>query len=159
MRALVQRVDGASVSVAGEVVGSIDGPGLLLLVGATHTDTHEVAEALAAKVYHLRIFDAMKFEACLPPGGPREVSAHALGLPALVISQFTLYADTGKGRRPTWELAAPGALAEPLVDHFAESLRALGAHVAEGIFGADMRVASVNDGPMTLMVEVNAEQS
>ena len=157
MRALVQRVDGARVVVAGETVGQIEGPGLLVLVGVTHTDTHAVAAALAAKVYHLRIFDALDFEACLPPGGPREVSAHTLGLPALVVSQFTLYADTNKGRRPTWEAAAPGALAEPLVDHFSESLRALGAHVAEGIFGADMRVESINNGPMTLLVEINAE--
>lgn len=157
MRALVQRVDGARVAVAGEIVGEIEGPGLLILVGATHTDTHAVAEALAAKVYHLRIFDAAEFEACLPPGGPREVSAHTLGLPALVVSQFTLYADTNKGRRPTWEAAAPGAQAEPLVDHFSESLRSLGARVAEGIFGADMQVQSVNQGPMTLMVEINAD--
>ena len=157
MRALVQRVDGARVVVAGETVGQIEGPGLLVLVGVTHTDTHAVAAALAAKVYHLRIFDALDFEACLPPGGPREVSAHTLGLPALVVSQFTLYADTNKGRRPTWEAAAPGALAEPLVDHFSESLRALGAQVAEGIFGADMRVESINNGPMTLLVEINAE--
>jgi D-tyrosyl-tRNA(Tyr) deacylase len=157
MRALVQRVDGARVVVAGETVGQIEGPGLLVLVGVTHTDTHAVAAALAAKVYHLRIFDALDFEACLPPGGPREVSAHTLGLPALVVSQFTLYADTNKGRRPTWEAAAPGALAEPLVDHFSESLRALGAQVAEGIFGADMRVESINNGPMTLLVEINTE--
>ena len=157
MRALVQRVDGARVVVAGETVGQIEGPGLLLLVGVTHSDTAAVAAALAAKVYHLRIFDALEFEACLPPGGPREVSAHTLGLPALVISQFTLYADTNKGRRPTWEAAAPGAQAEPLVDHFTESLRALGAEVAEGIFGADMRVESVNHGPMTLLVEMNAD--
>ena len=157
MRALVQRVDGARVVVAGETVGQIEGPGLLLLVGVTHSDTAAVAAALAAKVYHLRIFDALEFEACLPPGGPREVSAHTLGLPALVISQFTLYADTNKGRRPTWEAAAPGAQAEPLVDHFTESLRALGAEVAEGIFGADMRVESVNHGPMTLLVETNAD--
>lgn len=156
MRALVQRVDGAAVVVAGETVGAFDGPGLLVLVGVTHSDTHAVAEALAAKVYNLRIFEAAAFEACLPPGGPREVSAQALGLPVLVISQFTLYADTGKGRRPTWEAAAPGALAEPLVDHFAAALRALGAEVAEGIFGADMRVDSVNDGPMTLIVEIEA---
>lgn len=157
MKALVQRVEGASVSVAGEVVGAIEGPGLLVLVGATHTDTHAEAEALASKVYHLRIFDATNFDTCLPPGGPREVSAHDLGLPVLVISQFTLYADTAKGRRPTWERAAPGALAEPLVDHFSEALRGLGAEVAEGIFGADMKVSSVNDGPMTLMLEVSAE--
>lgn len=156
MRALVQRVDGARVVVAGESVGQIEGPGLLVLVGATHTDTDAVAEALAAKVYHLRIFNATEFEACLPPGGPREVSAHTLGLPVLVVSQFTLYADTNKGRRPTWEAAAPGAQAEPLVDHFSDSLRSLGATVAEGIFGADMRVESVNHGPMTLMVEISA---
>ena len=155
MRAVIQRVDGADVVVAGEVVGSIEGPGLLMLVGVTHTDDEAVARRLAQKAYELRIFDATRFEACHVPGGPKEVSASDLGLPVLVVSQFTLYADTRKGRRPTWDAAAPGPVAEPLVDVVADELRARGAQVATGRFGADMRVSLVNDGPTTIIIDVD----
>lgn len=154
MRALVQRVDSAYVEVAGQRVGSIEGPGLAVLVGVTHTDTAAEAQRLAAKVYGLRIFDAERFRHCALPSAAREVSASDLGLPVLVVSQFTLYGSTGKGRRPTWEAAAPAEVAEPLVAHFAEHLRTIGADVATGRFGADMRVHLVNDGPITLLVEV-----
>ena len=155
MRAVIQRVDGADVVVAGEVVGSIDGPGLLMLVGVTHADDEAIARRLAQKAYDLRIFDATRFEACHVPGGPKEVSASDLGLPVLVVSQFTLYADTRKGRRPTWDAAAPGPVAEPLVDVVADELRARGAQVATGRFGADMRVSLVNDGPTTIIIDVD----
>ena len=154
MRAVIQRVDGSSVVVDGEVVGSVEGPGLLMLVGVTHTDDEAIARRLAQKAYDLRIFDASRFEACNVPGGPREVSASDLRLPVLVVSQFTLYADTRKGRRPTWDNAAPGPVAEPLVGVVADELRARGAEVATGRFGADMRVSLVNDGPTTIILDV-----
>ncbi len=140
MRAVVQRVTEASVTVSGEVVGRI-GPGLCVLVGVTHTDEPAHAERLAAKVHEVRILDG-------------ERSAADAGAPLLVVSQFTLYGDTRKGRRPTWTAAAPRAHAEPLVDHVVATLRARGAHVETGVFGADMKVALVNDGPVTLLVEV-----
>ncbi len=146
MRGLVQRVSGAQVSVAGEVIGEIRGPGLLLLVGVTHSDTEVEARKLAEKVYQLRIFEGA--------GRGAEVSAADLGLPVLVVSQFTLYGSTDKGRRPTWEAAAPGSVAEPLVTAVVERLRVLGAPVSTGRFGADMDVQLVNDGPITLLVEV-----
>lgn len=158
MKALVQRVDEASVSVGGSVVGEIDGPGLLVLVGVTHTDTVAIADAMAQKVYHLRIFDSRAYPHCRTPGSSPEVSAADLGLPVLVISQFTLYANTAKGRRPTWDAAAPADQAAPLVSAFADALRALGVVVAEGKFGADMKVHSVNDGPMTVMVQMEAKE-
>ena len=160
MRALVQRVDGARVVVDGEVVGQIEGPGLCLLVGATHEDTPERAARLADKAYDLRIFDAAALGErvagiSVPPGrDTTEVSASDAGLPVLVVSQFTLYAQTRKGRRPTWEQAAPGPVAEPLVQAVADRLRARGATVAQGRFGAMMRVELVNDGPVTLLLEV-----
>jgi D-tyrosyl-tRNA(Tyr) deacylase len=148
MRAVVQRVRTASVSVDGEVVGSIggdpgggSGQGLCVLVGVTHDDTEQTAARLAAKVHELRILDD-------------ERSAAEAGAPLLVISQFTLYGDTRKGRRPTWNAAAPGPVAEPLVDHVVAVLRDRGAQVETGRFGADMQVALVNDGPVTLIVEV-----
>ncbi|MFC7426477.1 D-aminoacyl-tRNA deacylase [Nocardia tengchongensis] len=146
MRILVQRVTSAQVSVDDEVVGRIDPAahgtphGLVALVGATHTDTEGIAKALADKLFRLRILDG-------------ERSAADLSAPILVISQFTLYADTTKGRRPSWNAAAPGAVAEPLVDAFAAALRELGATVATGRFGAHMRVELVNDGPVTLLLE------
>lgn len=155
MRAVVQRVDGAEVVVAGESVGRIEGPGLLMLVGVTHTDTEATARKLAQKAYDLRIFEASRFEVCAAPGGAREVSASDLELPVLVVSQFTLYADTRKGRRPTWDAAAPGPVAEPLVAVVAEELRSRGAYVATGRFGADMRVGLVNDGPTTIILDVD----
>jgi D-tyrosyl-tRNA(Tyr) deacylase len=143
-------------------VGSIDGPGLCILVGVTHTDTDEVAARLADKVLDMRLFDEAALgerttRGCQPPGQrPRELSAADLGLPVLVVSQFTLYAMTRKGRRPTWERAAPGAHAGPLVARFAGRLRERGAEVAEGTFGAHMRVELVNDGPVTVLVELEA---
>jgi D-aminoacyl-tRNA deacylase len=152
MRVVVQRVDGARVLVDGEVVGSIEGPGLCVLAGATHTDTPEVARRLADKVYDMRLFDADALGEHGP--GTRELSASDAGLPVLVISQFTLYAQTRKGRRPTWEQAAPRPVAEPIVSAFAERLRQRGATVAEGRFGAMMRVELTNDGPVTVIVEM-----
>lgn len=143
MRVLVQRVTSASVSVGGEVVGAItpSGQGLLALVGVTHGDDAAIAGRLAEKLWQLRILDDEK-------------SAADVGAPVLVISQFTLYANTVKGRRPSWNAAAPGAVAEPLVGVFAEALKALGAEVATGVFGADMQVALVNDGPVTVLLEI-----
>jgi D-aminoacyl-tRNA deacylase len=141
MRAVVQRVRQASVTVDGEVVGAIDREGLLVLVGVTHDDTTEQAERLAAKVHELRILSD-------------ERSASDLDAPLLVVSQFTLYADTRKGRRPSWNGAAPGPVAEPLVEHVVATLRGRGAHVETGRFGADMDVALVNAGPVTLILEV-----
>jgi D-tyrosyl-tRNA(Tyr) deacylase len=143
MRAVVQRVSRASVTVNGSTVGRIDRPGLVLLVGVTHSDTPADAERLAAKVHDLRILDG-------------ERSAADVGAPLLVVSQFTLYADTRKGRRPSWGAAAPGPVAEPLVDHFVATLRGRGAHVETGQFGAHMAVELVNDGPVTLLLEVPA---
>jgi len=129
--------------VDGEVVGEI-GPGLLSLVGVTHADDGATARALARKIHELRIF----------PGSDGEVSAADLGLPVLIVSQFTLYADTRKGRRPSWQDAAPGEMAEPLVEAVIAELRARGATVATGRFGARMAVSSVNDGPFTVIVDV-----
>jgi D-tyrosyl-tRNA(Tyr) deacylase len=140
VRAVVQRVSEASVRVAGEVVGRLDAPGLCVLVGVTHDDTESTAERMAAKVHDLRILAG-------------ERSAAETGAPLLVVSQFTLYGDTRKGRRPTWNAAAPGPVAGPLVEHLVAALRALGAHVETGAFGADMQLALVNDGPVTLILE------
>lgn len=158
MRAVVQRSLGAEVSVDGTVVGRFDGPGLVVLVGVGRADRVDQARRLAAKVHDLRIFDRASLEAegaCLPPGGPRELSAADAGLPLLVISQFTLQADLTRGRRPSWEPAAPAEQAAPLVDAVIGELRSRGATVATGRFGANMRVALVNDGPMTIVVTVD----
>ncbi|WP_083974890.1 D-aminoacyl-tRNA deacylase [Kitasatospora mediocidica] len=144
MRAVVQRVSGAAVTVAGEQVGAIEGPGLCVLVGVTHGDTGEKAAQLARKLWTLRLFD----------GGEVEQSCSDLNAPLLVISQFTLYGDARKGRRPTWNAAAPGPVAEPLVDEVVAQLRTLGATVETGRFGADMKVSLVNDGPFTVLLEV-----
>jgi D-aminoacyl-tRNA deacylase len=141
MRAVVQRVSEAHVSVDGDVVARIDGPGLVVLLGVTHGDTEEVARRLAGKTYELRILDS-------------ERSASDVGAPVLVVSQFTLYGDTRKGRRPTWAAAAPGPVAEPLVESFCAALRERGAHVETGRFGALMQVHLVNDGPVTLLLEL-----
>jgi D-tyrosyl-tRNA(Tyr) deacylase len=128
---------------------------LVVLVGVTHTDSPELAQRLASKVWGARLFDRDRFDdRCLPPGGPAELSASDLDLPLLVISQFTLYANTRKGRRPTWDAAAPGPVAEPLVDSFSDALRAAGAQVETGRFGADMQVHFTNDGPITVLFEV-----
>jgi D-aminoacyl-tRNA deacylase len=140
VRVVVQRVTRACVTVAGEVVGRVDRAGLVVLVGVTHDDTPAVATALARKVADLRILRA-------------ERSALEEAAPVLVVSQFTLYADTRKGRRPSWSAAAPGPVAELLVDVFASALRDLGLEVATGRFGADMAVELVNDGPVTLLLE------
>jgi D-aminoacyl-tRNA deacylase len=140
VRLVVQRVTRARVVVDGEVVGAVDRPGLVVLVGATHDDTAAVAEALARKVAGLRILRG-------------ERSALEEGAPVLVVSQFTLYADTRKGRRPSWSAAAPGPVAEPLVAAFGQALADLGLEVATGRFGADMAVELVNDGPVTLVLD------
>jgi len=141
VRAVVQRVSQASVAVDGRVVGVIGEQGLLVLVGVTDQDTPQTAAKLAAKLWGLRILKG-------------ERSCSDVGAPLLVISQFTLYAETNKGRRPTWQAAAPGPVAEPLVDAVVSSLRGLGARVETGVFGADMQVSLVNDGPVTLIVEL-----
>jgi D-tyrosyl-tRNA(Tyr) deacylase len=140
MRAVVQRVSEAVVRVDGAVVGALSSPGLLVLLGITTTDTAETAAALAAKVWQLRILRG-------------ELSASDVGAPLLVVSQFTLYADTRKGRRPSWSAAAPAPVAEALYLAFSTALRDLGAHVETGAFGADMQVTLTNDGPVTLLVE------
>ncbi len=143
MRAVVSRVGTATVTVNGQVVGDI-GRGLLSLVGVARTDDAGTARLLARKIHGLRIF----------PGEDGELSVADLGLPVLVVSQFTLYADTRKGRRPSWQEAAPGEMAEPLVEAVVAELRARGATVATGRFGARMQVSSVNDGPFTILLEV-----
>jgi D-tyrosyl-tRNA(Tyr) deacylase len=144
---VVQRVSQASVSVDGRVVGAIDEPGLLVLVGVTHDDTPAQAAKLAAKLWGLRVFDGAGSTAA-------EASCSDLGAPLLVVSQFTLYGDTRKGRRPSWVAAAPGPVAEPLVEEVVAALRRSGARVETGIFGAEMQVALTNDGPVTLILEV-----
>jgi D-aminoacyl-tRNA deacylase len=142
MRVLVQRVSSAVVSIDGQVVGAIrpEGQGLLAFVGVTHSDDLDKARRLAEKLWTLRIL-------------ADERSAADIDAPILVVSQFTLYTDTAKGRRPSWNAAAPAALAEPLVAAFAEALRGLGAHVETGVFGANMQVELVNDGPVTVFLE------
>jgi D-tyrosyl-tRNA(Tyr) deacylase len=140
VRAVVQRASQASVSVAGSEVSSLPRLGLVVLVGVTHSDTPSAAAALARKIFYLRIL-------------PGEKSCADMSAPLLVISQFTLYADTSRGRRPTWQAAAPGPVAEPLVEEFAAALRALGAEVQTGVFGADMQVELINDGPVTLILD------
>ena len=137
---MLQRVTTASVEVGGEVVGAIDRPGLLVLVGVTHDDTAADAARLAEKAWTLRIL-------------AEEQSCAQLGAPLLVVSQFTLYADTRKGRRPSWNAAAPRSVSEPLVQAFVDALRGLGAEVATGVFGADMAVTLTNDGPVTLILD------
>ena len=140
MRLVVQRVSSARVEVDGAVVGAVDRPGLLILVGITHDDTPEVAARLAEKVWTLRILEG-------------ERSCEQEQAPILVVSQFTLYADTRKGRRPSWSAAAPRPVSEPLVESFVAALRTLGAEVATGVFGADMQVSLTNDGPVTVILE------
>jgi len=145
MRGLVQRVTEARVRVDGEIVGEI-GAGLCVLVGVTHDDGPEHATKLAAKIANLRIFD--------DDAGAMNRSLLDTGGAALVVSQFTLYGDAARGRRPSWVAAARPEHAEPLIDAFAAELAALGVPVATGRFRADMQVALVNDGPVTLLVEV-----
>ncbi|KQX61586.1 D-aminoacyl-tRNA deacylase [Angustibacter sp. Root456] len=140
MRAVVQRVSRAGVRVDGEVVGAFDRPGLLVFVGVTHGDGPAQVAAIANKIADLRIMDD-------------ERSALDLGAPLLVVSQFTLYADTRKGRRPSWSAAAPGPVAEPIVDDVVAALRERGLEVSTGRFGAHMQVELVNDGPVTILLE------
>jgi D-aminoacyl-tRNA deacylase len=143
MRVLVQRVSSAAVSVDGQTVGEIrpERQGLLAFVGVTHSDDRDKAQRLAEKLWTLRVL-------------ADEKSAADVNAPILVVSQFTLYADTAKGRRPSWNAAAPGAVAEPLVDAFADWLRGLGARVETGVFGANMQVELINDGPVTVILEL-----
>lgn len=140
MRAVLQRVDGARVEVDGEVVGAIEGQGLLALVGVTHDDGPEQVATIARKICELRILDG-------------ERSVLDAGASVLVVSQFTLYADVRKGRRPSWNGAAPAPVAEPLVQQVIEAIRERGVNVQEGRFGAHMRVGLVNDGPVTILLE------
>ena len=140
MRLVVQRVTSARVEVDGDVVGAIDQPGLVILAGVSHDDQPAAAERLAEKVWTLRILHG-------------ERSCQEENAPILVVSQFTLYADMRKGRRPSWSAAAPRAISEPLIEAFVASLRIRGAQVATGVFGADMQVSLTNDGPVTLILD------
>ena len=140
MRLVVQRVTSARVEVAGKIVDAIDRPGLLILAGVTHDDQPATVDRLAEKVWTLRILDG-------------ERSCQEQNAPILVVSQFTIYADTRKGRRPSWSAAAPRAVSEPLIEAFVSSLRLRGAEVATGVFGAQMEVTLTNDGPVTLILD------
>lgn len=140
MRAVLQRVDGAQVEVDGEVVNAIEGEGLLALVGVTHDDGPEQVATIARKICDLRILEG-------------ERSVLDAGAQVLVVSQFTLYADVRKGRRPSWSAAAPADVAEPLVDQVVAAIRERGAQVATGRFGAHMRIGMMGDGPVTILVE------
>jgi len=140
MRAVVQRVTSASVAVDGQVVGELPSPGLLVYLGVTHTDGPDDVTWTARKIWTLRIL-------------PDERSASDVAAPVLVVSQFTLYGEARKGRRPTWEAAAPGPVSEPLYNAVCAALTDLGAHVERGVFGARMQVSSVNDGPFTVLLE------
>src|SRR6476469_9665921 len=140
MRAVIQRVLSASVRVDGEVVGELDGPGLLVYLGVTHDDGDAEVTWTARKIWDLRLLR-------------EEQSASDVAAPILVVSQFTLYGDARKGRRPTWNAAAPGEVSEPVYEQVCAELERLGATVARGAFGADMQVRLVNDGPMTLVLD------
>lgn len=140
MRVVITRVSSASVTVDGEVISELPRPGLLVLAGVGHEDTPDKLRAVAAKIWGLRILDG-------------ETSASDVGAPVLVVSQFTLHGSTRKGRRPSWSGAAPGSVSEPMVEQFCRELEALGAEVYRGRFGADMKVASVNDGPVTIWID------
>ena len=143
MRAVIQRARSASVTVDGEVVGSFDGPGLVVLLGVTHDDGPDQVAWMARKIWGLRILRD-------------EQSASDVGAPVLVVSQFTLYGETRKGRRPTWNAAAPGTVSEPVYEQVCAELERLGAKVERGRFGADMAVSLVNDGPVTLVMDTDA---
>ena len=143
MRAVLQRVTRASVSVAGAVVGRLDEPGMVVLLGVTHDDGPGQVEWMARKIREVRIMRAEK-------------SVADLGAAVLVVSQFTLYGDARKGRRPTWAAAAPGSVSEPLYEAVCAELERLGTRVERGVFGADMTVELVNDGPVTLVLESQA---
>ena len=141
MRVVIQRASRASVVVEGRVTAAFDTQGLVVLLGVTHGDGAEQVDTVARKIADLRILDD-------------ERSAVEAGAPVIVVSQFTLYGDVRKGRRPTWSAAAPGPIAEPLVDAVVASLRERGLEVGTGIFGAHMDVSLTNDGPMTILLEV-----
>ncbi|WP_121256228.1 D-aminoacyl-tRNA deacylase [Nocardioides ferulae] len=145
MRAVIQRVTSASVTVAGQVVGELPRPGLLVYLGVTHDDGPPEVAWTARKIWELRLLDD-------------ERSASEVDAPVLVVSQFTLYGNARKGRRPTWQAAAPGPVSEPLYEAVCAELERLGATVARGVFGADMAIASVNDGPITLILETPARE-
>ena len=140
MRVVLQRAGTARVLVEGQVVGELGRPGLVALVAITHDDTEQIVQRMAEKTWSLRIFEG-------------ELSASDLAAPILVVSQFTLYAETRKGRRPSWSAAAPGATSEPLVAAYARALTRLGAEVSCGVFGAHMQVELVNDGPVTILLD------
>ena len=148
MRAVIQRAAQASCTVEGQVTGEFSGPGLVVLLGVTHEDGSKQVETMVRKIANLRIFDSADGQR----GG--EVSALSLGLPVLLISQFTLYGDARKGNRPSWTKAAPGEVAEGLVEAVATGLEELGMQVGRGIFGANMQISLVNDGPVTILLEV-----
>lgn len=140
MRVVITRVVEASVTVDDEVLAALPRLGLLVLVGITHGDSEQEIRAVAAKIWNLRILED-------------ERSASDVDAPIMVISQFTLHASTRKGRRPSWSAAAPASISEPLVERFCEELEGLGADVFRGRFGANMQVASVNDGPVTILID------
>ena len=142
MRAVIQRVCKAEVKAGDEVVGAIGDPGLLVLLGVTHDDGDDEVRWMARKIWELRIMR-------------EEKSASDLGAPVLVVSQFTLYGDARKGRRPTWNAAAPGEVSEPVYEQVCAELERLGAVVSRGRFGADMQVELVNDGPVTMILETS----
>jgi D-tyrosyl-tRNA(Tyr) deacylase len=142
VRAVIQRARSASVTIGDEVVGSLDGPGVVVLLGVTHDDGPDQVAWMARKIWGLRILR-------------NEQSASDVGAPLLVISQFTLYGDARKGRRPTWNAAAPGPVSEPVYEKFCAELERLGARVERGRFGADMAVSLVNDGPVTLVLDTD----
>jgi D-tyrosyl-tRNA(Tyr) deacylase len=156
MRAVIQRVDGARCEVDGKITGEFTGPGLMVLVGVHVDDTEDRCAVLAEKIWKMRIFEAdvLRARGINVSVETAEISAADAHLPILLISQFTLHADTSKGRRPTWLQAARGDKAEPLVNQVIRELRDLGAQVETGKFGADMRISQTNDGPMTVIVEV-----
>ncbi|KAB1643246.1 D-aminoacyl-tRNA deacylase [Gulosibacter chungangensis] len=140
MKAVITRCASAAVEVAGEIVGELPRPGLLALIGVTHTDTEQDCAKIARKIAQLRIL-------------ADEKSATDLNAPVLLVSQFTLYGDPRKGRRPSWSNAAPGSVAEPLIAQLATLLEEYGLHVEQGVFGAMMKVSSVNDGPFTVLLD------
>lgn len=140
MKAVITRCASASVEVDGQIVGHLPRPGLLALVGVTHSDNEIECEKIARKIAGLRILDGEK-------------SASDLDAPVLVVSQFTLYGDARKGRRPSWSQAAPGAVAEPLIETLCGMLEGHGLHVESGVFGAMMKVSSINDGPFTVLLD------
>ncbi|MCI6584651.1 MAG: D-aminoacyl-tRNA deacylase [Mobiluncus sp.] len=161
MRAVIQRANSASCTVEGRVAGEFTGPGLVVFIGVTGTDGAAEVETMVRKIANLRVFDAPGAYDAAVAGSEKlaeargnEVSALTLGLPVLVISQFTIYGDARKGNRPSWIQAASGKVAEPLVEAVCVGLEALGVRVERGIFGADMKVSLVNDGPFTILLDI-----